>query len=364
MKERRKLARERRRNIAVGLTALTGLGGLVVLLTAFGYVPAFFRTGYDVTLYMDDVAGLHENSRVTLWGRDIGEVAEVGFSEPDAPGRAYVRLRIEQAFQIPQDVEVRVEKPVFGGGPVVALVGGSRQTGALATDGSAQLGSASIVDPQRQLESVSQSVESVTRDIAELKVSMVEVGDNINALFGGEGPGTPSLPRVVIGLEERLAELQRVMANAEKWLGDEQLRDDVTQTAKNARALTQSLDQTVGELEKRYLALAESAEARLAKVDGTLDTANKALEGASASISEIETRYVALADDAAKVVMVIDKLVAKADSKDSTIGLLLNDPQFRANLMDTSERLNLMVDEARLLMEKWKAEGVPLRVFN
>ncbi|MFN3167257.1 MAG: MlaD family protein [Phycisphaeraceae bacterium] len=357
MIERRKLARERRRNIAVGLTAIAGLGGLVVLLTAFGYVPSYFREGYEVTIYMDDVARLHENSAVTLWGRDIGEVAEVGFSEPGAPDRAYVKLRIDEQYAIPEDVEVRIEKPVFGGGPVVALVGGSQQANTLATDGSAQLASANLIDPQRQL-------ESVTQDITELKLTMVEVGDNINRLFGGEGPGTPSLPRVVLGLEQRLAELQRVMAEAEKWLGDEQLRDDVSQTAKNARELTESLDETVATLEARYLALAESAEARLAKVDGTLDSANQALDGATGSIEAIERRYVALADDAAKVVMVIDKLVARADSKDSTIGLLLSDPQLYHNLTDSSERLKLMVDEARLLMEKWKAEGVPLRVFN
>lgn len=357
MIERRKLARERRRNIAVGLTTLAGLAGVVVLLTAFGYVPAFFRKGYTVTVYMESVAGLHENSPVTLWGRDIGEVSEVGFSEPGEPHRTYVKLRIHEEFTIPQDATVRVETPLFGGGPVVALVGGSVQSQTLATDGSAKLASAKIVDPLQQLEGVSE-------DIAELKVVMVDVGDNINSVFGKGEDGMPSLPRVVLGLEQRLGELQRVMADADKWLGDDKLRQDVTQAAANARALTETLDETVRKLEERYLALAESAQARLAKVDTTLDTADQALKDASGSIAEIETRYVALADDAARVVHVIDTIVSKANSKDSTIGLLFSDPQLYHNLSDTSERMKLMVDEARLLMEKWKAEGLPLRVFN
>ena len=81
-------------------------------------------------------------------------------------------------------------------------------------------------------------------------------------------------------------------------------------------------------------------------------------------VGEIEKNYVALADDAAQVITTIDKLVAQADSKDGTLGLLLNDPQLYHNLSDTAERIKLMTDEARLLIEKWKAEGLPIRVFN
>ncbi len=350
MKERRKLAHERRRNIAVGLTSLAGLIGLVVLLTAFGYVPVLFKSGYTVTVYMDNISGLRPNSRVTLWGRDIGEVVAVGFTEDGAPERAYVRVRVDERFEIPRDVRVRVETPLFGGGPVVALVDGDTRAGVLAMDGSAELASVKVINPAAELESVSEDISGLAA--------------NVNALLAGEEPGEPSLTRVVLKLEGRLDELETVLAGAEQWLGNDALRDDVGQAASNARELTESLGETVAALEERYLALADAAESRLEKVDSTLGSAEQTLDNVGASIAEIETRYVALADDAAQVVAVIDKLVAQADSKDGTIGLLLSDPQLYHNLSDTSERLKLMIDEARLLVEKWKAEGVPLRVFN
>lgn len=348
---------ERKRNIVVGITALGGLVGFMVLLITFGYMPAFMNERYNVTVYMENVAGLHENSRVTLWGREIGQVQEVGFAKPGDPNLAYVQLAIDEGIDVPSDAQVRVETPLFGGGPVVALVGSSLDAEVLAKDGNAVLTTSRVIDPLMQLEVVSE-------DLAALKDTWVGVGENINALFGGEGEGTPSLPRVVMGLEERLDELKRVFADAEAWLGDEKLRDDVTQTAENARKLTATLDETVTSLEERYLKLADSAEARLETVDKTLESATETIDGAAASIGEIEKNYVALADDAAKVVAVIDKLVAKADNKDSTIGLLLSDPQLYHNLTDTAERLKLMTDEARLLIEKWKAEGLPIRVFN
>lgn len=348
---------ERNRNVVVGITALGGLVGFMVLLITFGYMPAFMNSRYNVTVYMENVAGLHENSRVTLWGREVGQVEEVGFAKPGDPNLAYVTLAIDEGIDVPSDAEVRIETPLFGGGPVVALVGSTLDATALAKDGNAVLTTSRVIDPLMQLEVVSE-------DLAELKETWVGVGENINALFGGEGEGTPSLPRVVMGLEQRLEELKRVFADAEEWLSDDKLRDDVTQTAENARKLTGTLDQAVTSLEERYLKLADAAEARLATVDQTLETATKTIDGAAASIGEIEKNYVALADDASKVVSVIDRLVAKADNKDSTIGLLLNDPQLYHNLTDTAERLKLMTDEARLLIEKWKAEGLPIRVFN
>jgi len=349
--ERRKSEQERRRNIYVGLTTFGGLAGLAVLLIAFGYVPALLRSGYEMTVYMENAAGLQPNSRVTLWGQEIGEVKEVGFSESGKPGKTYVTLLVQGRYDVPEDVQVRVETPLFGGGPMVALVDGDSRSPALAKDGSAELASAQVVDPLIQLEQ------------ATAKLS--EVGENINTLFGSpQDEGQPSLARVVLGLEDRLKQLESVFAGADKWFNDPKLHEDVTKTAANARELSENLTKTVGSLETRYLALADSAEKRLAEVDTTLKTAQGTLEKASKSITEIERNYVALTADAAKVISVIDKLVSQADSKDSTIGLLLKDPQLYQNLNDSAERLKLMINESRLLIEKWKAEGVPLKVFN
>lgn len=344
-----KLTKERRQNIVVGLTTLGGLVGFVLLLAAFGYVPTLLRNGYEVTLYTDDIAGLRIDSRVTLWGKDIGEVSAIGFSET-GPERAYLKLRIDEKYKIPEDVDVRIQTPLFGGGPMIALTGSDLSAPKIATDGSATLRSAQIIDPLVQL-------EAVTDDIADLKQTWADVGQNFNSLFGEEGGDTPSLPSVVRGLDQRLNDLGGVLAGAEAWLGDKQLRDDITQTAANARKISEELDKSVKRLEERYIALAESAEAQLGKVDKTLGSADK-------SIKQLEERYSALAKDAGTVVAGIDRLVAKAESKDSTIGMLLSDPQLYHNLTDTSERLKLMVDEARLLIEKWEAEGVPLKLFD
>lgn len=345
---------ERRRNLAVGATALLGMVGLAVLLTAFGYTPGFLRSGYEVTLYLDDAAGLHNNSRVTLSGLDIGQVQRIELNtDPGQPGKAHATLLIREGVAIPGSATVRIETPLFGGGPVVALVepDDAPIADALAIDGSATLAAAKIIDPLVQLEVVS-------TDIGELKDTWVDVGNNLNRLLANtDDPTAPSLPRVVLNLEQRLDQFNEVLAGVDQWVNNPQLRDDITQTAANLHELSEQLGSAVANLETRYADLADAAEATLANADGML-------LGADRSVESIERRYVVLADDATATLAAIDALLVKADSDDSTLGLILNDPQLYQNLNDSAERLQLMIDEARLLVEKWKAEGVPLRVFQ
>ena len=353
MSERRKNLTERRRNIAVGFTALCGLVGLALLLTAFGYTPPFLRGGYHVTLYLENAAGLHEDSRVTLAGLDIGQVESIGINtNASLPGRAQAVLFIREDIQIPENVTVRIQTPLFGGGPVVALVQpeGQPLAQSLAMDGSATLGEAVVVDPLVQLEVVS-------TDIGELKKTWVQVGENLNAILVDQGPDQPSLPRVVYNMDRRLEQLEQVLDGAEQWVNDPQLREDVTQSARNIRELTDQLSQTVASLEERYAKLADSAEQTLKNADGLLANGD-------AMIASVQQRYLALADDASATMALIDQLLEQANSDESSLGLLLNDPQLYHNLNDSAERLGLMIDDARLLIEKWEAEGVPLRLLR
>ncbi len=360
MTERRKQNRERRHNIAVGLTAFLALAGLGFLLFSFGYLPGFLDSGYRVTLELDNAAGLHDSSRVTLAGYQIGLVEEVELVSP-GPGestRARVVLRIRDEIDIPENVTVRIETPIFGGGPTVVLMPSGPSTVTLPKDGTAQLPEASVVNALMQLEVVS-------TDINELKEAWVEVGGHLNTMFDEDADNsTPNLPRVVLALEERLVQMERVLDGAERWTGNAALLDDVTQTAENLRELSETLDDRVAGLEERYVALADEMSALLADAGQAVEHADEAIEQAETSMVNVEARMVALADDASQTMSAIDALVAQASAEDSTLGLLLNDPSLYENLDDTAERLQLLVDEARLLIAKWKAEGLPLNVFD
>ena len=353
MIERRKITRERRRNIAVGMTGILALAGLAFLLFSFGYLPGFLHRSYTVTLELDSASGLHDSSRVTLAGYQVGTVARVELvpGRSGEPTRAKAYLHIRDEIDLPENLTVRVETPIFGGGPAVVLMPDGPSDAVLPKDGSAQLPRPEVVNALMQL-------EIVGAGIGELQETWGEVGGHINAMFDDSaGRDTPNLPRMVLAMEHRLEQLSRVLEGVERWAGDERLYEDVTQTATNLHELSKNLDDRVAGLEARYLQLADA-------LSGTAAQAGETLAQAGSSMQALERRVIALADDASQTMAVIDELVAQASAQDSTLGLLLNDPSLYENLDDTAERLQLLVDEARLLIAKWKAEGLPLNIFD
>ncbi|MEM9415303.1 MAG: MlaD family protein [Planctomycetota bacterium] len=359
MIERRKLYRERRRNITVGITMVLALAGLGFLLFTFGYLPGFLQRGYTVTLVMDNAAGLHDSSRVTLAGIDVGTVEMVELvTEPGEPTRSRVKLRIHEEVDVPEDVAVRIETPLFGGGPVIALMPRGPSTSVLAKDGSAALSQADVVYAVAQ-------VEVVSPVLTDFRDAYVPLAQHLNAMFDAEAESDgPNLPRVMTALEQRLGQLERVLDGAEQWTGNAQLLEDVAQAAANLRALSETLDGRVASLEARYLALADEVSAVIEQAGGTLDHADASLARAEQSAQTLEVRLVALADDASHTMATIDALVEQATAEDSTLGLLLNNPSLYENLDDSAERMQLLIEDARLLIAKWKAEGLPLNVFD
>lgn len=357
--ERRKQYRERRRNVAIGLTAVASVVGLGLLLFSFGYLPGFLNKGYAVTMELDNAAGLHEASRVTLAGYDVGTVEHVALvASGDAPTRAQVRMRILDEVDIPENVSIRIETPLFGGGPTIALMPAGPATAYLPKDGTGRL-------PGERVEHALVRIEIISDDLRALRQQWVPLAEHVNAMFDDDPAADgPNLPRILSGVEDRLEQLERVLEGAERWTGNEQLLEDLTQAATNLRALSETLDERIGALEERYLGLADEASAVLEQASGLTGRAGEALDGVEAAVQTLEQRLVALADDATATMATVDALVQQAGSEDGTLGLLLNDPSLYQNLDDSAERLQLLIEDARLLIAKWKAEGLPLNVFD
>lgn len=92
------------------------------------------------------------------------------------------------------------------------------------------------------------------------------------------------------------------------------------------------------------------------KLTASVDRLSNSL---SDGVSALRSRYVALADDLAGAV---GSLRAFADSaRTGTVGKLVKDPALYDNLNDATERLQKALDDLRLLVQKWKAEGLPVR---
>lgn len=332
------MEQERGRNIAVGITSLAGLAGLLALLFLFGYVPAFLEEGYTVEVHYPRAGGLHPGSAVRLDGIDIGSVESVKLKRPAGSG-VVVTARLQPDILLPEGVHATVASHIFGGAAAVELIVDDAEklgNGSLPTDGSAIIpGEVGSIESRfaSELKSAiaepSQRFAAMQEDFHRLSNTWSDVAENLRTLTAPADPeavdagdAEPTLASVVARADTRLSEMQAAIDGLNAWFGDEQLREDARAT------------------------MANSAEAS-AKLN--------------ASIATIEKRIVKLTDDLAVVTAAVNQAVAKANDGDGTVGKLLNDPALYDNLNDSAERLQKAIDEARLLLEKWKSEGVPVQ---
>jgi len=313
-------------SVIVGATTIAGLVGLAYLMTEIGGLSKSFETGYRLTIDLPTAAGLHEDSRVTYSGIDIGRIESIRFQDEPRTGVLAVAIITDTKVKLPGDVSAQVVSPLLGGSAIAHLV---REPGPvngyLATDGSATVSGESAMDFTK----VADQVARLTDQFQGLSSEWTLVGENINLLIEqrstGEvdaGDAIGNMATVLARTDKRLAELKTAIKGINRYVNDEELRDDVRATAANAR-----------ELSTRF--------------NDSLDT--------------LRTRYVAVADDLSSVIQSMQKLADKTLEGGGTVGKMISDPDLYENLNDASERLKAAIDDVRLLVEKWKAEGLPVQ---
>lgn len=332
---------ERQRNIAVGLTALAALAGLVLLLMLFGYVPSWSDRGYDVQIELINANGLSPGSRIKMSGIDIGQVTQVKLESTAHGPRVMVTASLRKNVPVPQGVSVNVQSPMLGGTPWLEFAvtqlkpsdpGYAGAMKPLPTDGSVRL-TGQAVSTLGQLTS---RLEQVAENIDHLSQEWVAVGHNINQLLETRPPQqvdagqtSGNLSTVLMRTDLRIRELETAIAGLNRWLNDGQLQEDVRQTAAN-------LNRASGQ-------------------------ADKLLASANVKIDELAKRYLAAADELSATLQSTRQLTDQARLGQGTVGKLLNDPALYDHLNDSAIRLQQALTELKLMIEKWRKEGLPVQ---
>src|SRR5690606_9634577 len=133
------------------------------------------------------------------------------------------------------------------------------------------------------------------------------------------------------------------LAGAEAWLGDESLRTDV-------RGTVERIDAVLAEITATAEAWRESAR----NVNQLSSTAGEQLRTTTVRlVSTLQAAESALAE--------FRLLAASINAGEGTAGLLLTNPDLYRSLSDAAERLDRVLTEAQLTLEKFRKEGVPIQ---
>lgn len=314
------------------------IGGLCLLLL-FGYVPAWLEQGYEVRVRLSNASGLTEGSRVRLSGIDVGRVTSVTLRNSLEQDVEVVTL-VRKDVRVPQGVRVSAESPLLGGNPSLAfdvkLITGQQVHKWLPADGTAVIQGESLTlvsqfagELEAAIHEPAKQFEKLAQRFTDLSEQWTLVGKNLNQMLEMRSADqvdsqqtAANITTLIARADARFGELEAVIAGLDHWVNDTQLQDNVRTTADNARRLTQQ---------------------------------------AQESLLRLEKRYVAVADDLAGVIGSARVLTDRARTGQGSIGKLFNESNLYDNVNDSVQRMQKAIDEFRLLVQKWKAEGLPVQ---
>lgn len=330
----------------VGLTSILALLILTGLLMVFGEFDRLLMPSYAIEVHTNDAAGLRPGSAVAVNGIRVGQVDVVEL-QPDPAYPVRVVALIGEQHRVPAAALFEIDQPLLGGSSVLSFAADPTTDSFLPTDGTAQ-----IQGPYRtMLERISDSLMSRFQPLTEAMDSVASLSSTLEAMAAdmremtraqdpsavAGGAESPNIRTAVLRLNTLLDDARRTLALADGWLGDEQLQADARAAVQRANTVFDDASTAL----TRYTKLADSLEA---DADQLLRDARPVLDDVSATLEQI--RLVA----------------ASATEGDGTVAQLLNNPELYRSVEDAAVRLERVLTELQLLIQKVKAEGLPLKL--
>lgn len=321
---------DRTRNIIVGATAIVGLIALGIMILLFGEVPRWFESGYPITVTINDANGLTAGSRIRLAGVDIGSIEHVQLM-PDPSKGVDLYCHIDARFSIPAGSPALAVAGLLGGSATLQITPAPPPAPPLPRDGNGHLtarASNITQDFQRVAEGLAKDLHLQLANLGKLSEQYTLVGRKLNAMLEERsladvdaGKVAANITTVITRADAGLKDLRVTIKSINDVLADPAFLKDLRDTAAGASKLT--------------------ADARV-------------------RIDQLTTRYVAVADDLSKTLASANRLIDQARTGKGTLGQLVTNPALYNDLQDAANRLSDALREMKLLLQKWKAEGLPL----
>lgn len=300
--------------------------GLLTLVTLAAFIWSYnFLKGRDVfkrqrTFYAvyDNVAGMMTANAITINGLEVGQVSRMYF-HPRQPGRVVVELFMSNNIPIPRNSTARIySSDLLGTRRIQIIPGDSPEF--------AESGDTLIGQMQQSLQDeVNDMVEPIMRKTENLITSFDTVLNVLSEIF------------------------------------NKQTRDNLTGTV-------ESLRKTMANLESATLAvdtLVESQKIKLARIIDNVESISANLKQNGNNFSRILSNAAGISDTIARSnisatvsrltssVESLEKMTARIERGEGTIGQLVNNDKMYNELEASSRELKLLLEDMRLHPERY-----------
>jgi phospholipid/cholesterol/gamma-HCH transport system substrate-binding protein len=348
---------QRPRNFIVGLTFLAALALCMYGIVLLGKFPFFGGIRqYTVRLTTTDANGVSTGSKVELNGVYIGQVQSTWLAEEKGAAVVNVLINVDPKIDIPTTASVVLQRPISVGNPYVAISAAEFKKPFLSREGTATLkaipGESSLIP------------KDVTDSLANVSKKISTVADDLHVLLAytppealeKADPKDPNAPKenastVIIRLDRTIGSLQALLT-------DPKLQGQVRDTIQNISDASTKLRSALDKIDKTI----DNANSTITSIGNAATSVGSAATQASATIQATEKDIHRVAQQLVETIAQLDKSVRDITEGKGTTGRLVSDPRLYEGLLDLSRSLKSTSDDLDFLIQKWKDEGVDLRL--
>ena len=319
--------------IAVGIWGFQFLKGINVLTASQSFYIRY-----------NDVEGLRPSSPVFISGHQVGMVKDI-FIDPEDDRTIVAVINVDRQVDVPKDaVAVIISASLMGGKAISLLIERPCNGGDCAQSGDYLTGRTKSF------------IESVLGNPKELDVYMERLRVGLTALYD-----TIADPRHPQGIGHTLVALRESLTNVALMTGKinrflDASTAGLTATANNTAEITRAIRESNTSITATLENMAAfSAQLKGAGIDQSGQKAAVLMDSLTVAVSSLHNTL----ETTQSAISKIDTLLS---SKDGSLGMMMNDPEFYTNMVRTTRHLHLLLQDLRLNPKRYTT--VKLKVFG
>jgi phospholipid/cholesterol/gamma-HCH transport system substrate-binding protein len=289
----------------VGLMAVIALAGLIL---GFNFLKGSSLFQHSKKLYalFDNVDGMDVSNAVQIDGLTVGDISAMTETDKDLSRGVLVTITLKKDVRIPDNSVATLNPGIIQASTIVIAKGNS----------STYLDNGDTLETKKKPNIISQIQQNIDPIVAKLNGTLTSLDSLIEVIGGMFDPRTKNnFSSIIANLAVSSAELQKLLNNQTGYLAQslKNLNEFTANLSKNNDHITHTLDN----LDRTTESLST------AKIPETIQNLNGTLSDLRAAIARI-------------------------NSTNGSLGLLINDKRLYQNMEATTRSLNTLLDDLRL----------------
>ncbi len=346
--------KEGTRYTLLGLFMVLALAALGTLMVMIGETPTWLG-GAEWELRIVGVRQLSpiaEGTEVNLNGVNIGRVARLDFTKRNRPGLGvFIITKIKNKYSVPEGSLAKIYSPMLGVGRghidiIPPTRGSPRPLPLEAAKIKGEMASTiREIIPEGMIESLHRTVDQIGR----FAQALTPVADDLHRLMEQREVQDVDAQQVTANLATLIERFDASLKNFNSLVGDDQTQEDVKAFAANLNEASRRFVELSKRLDSESIRLADNINTKLDRMDERLETFFGVL--------------LPLLDNLDEAGKVLSRAAREFDEGKGSIALMLHDDRLYESLVESSERIGLLIATLQPLAEKIAVrESIPVKI--